>query len=125
MLLLNAIHVVIFTFATPLHPAAYVVLRYVAALVMWRDCSVRTAFHGLSRFLSVHLGKFFPVWLTGTVVWIVVGVMALAPASSNLVFQALLSLVTVYFDFAVVATALVSFTMLQRKQQEVSRVVKP
>ena len=119
MLLLNVIHAVIFTFALPLYPAVYVVLRYVAALVIWRDSGIRAAFSGLSRFLAVHLGKFLPVWLVGTVVWIGIGLISLAPASSNLVFQGLVSLVMAYFDFAVVATALVSFIMLQRKQQEV------
>jgi len=119
MLLLNLIHAVIFTLALPLYPAVYVVLRYVAALVIWQDSGIRAAFSALSRFLAVHLGKFLPVWLVGTIAWIGMGMIALAPAWSNLVFQGLVSLVMAYFDFAVVATALVSFTMLQRTQQEV------
>jgi hypothetical protein len=87
---------------------------------MWRNCSVRVAFSGFSRFLSVHLGKFVPVWLVGTVVWIGIEIANRSPASANPVFMGLLHLVLSYFDFAVVATALVSFTMLQRKQQEVA-----
>ena len=119
MLLLNAIHVMILTFALPLYPAVYAPLRYVAALVIWRDCSVRMGFSGLSAFLSVHLGKFVPVWIVGTAVWIVMQFASRSPASANPVFMGLVHLVGAYFDFAVVATALVSFIMLQKKQQEV------
>jgi len=120
MVLLNTIQLTAMTFALPLYPAIYVVLRYVTAFVMWRNCSVRVAFSGFSRFLSVHLGKFAPVWLVGTVVWIGIELANRSPASANPVFMGLLHLVLSYFDFAVVATALVSFTMLQRKQQEVA-----
>ncbi len=119
MLLLNATHVVVFTFALPLYPGVYVVLRYVTALVIWRDCTVRTAFSGLGRFLSVHLDKFAPIWLVGTVVSVGTHFATRSPASANPTFMGLLHLVVAYVDLAVVATAVVSFTMLERKQQEV------
>ena len=118
MLLLSAIHVIVITFAMPLYPAVYVVLRYVAAIVIWRDCGVRAAFSGLSEFLSVHLGKFVPVWLVGTAVQVGTSIAARSPAATNLVFTGLLHLVLAYFDFAVMAIALVSFVMLQSKRQE-------
>ena len=119
MLLLSAIHVVVFTFVLPLYPAVYVVLRYVAAFVIWQDCAIRTAFSGLSGFLSVHLGKFLPVWLAGTALFVGTSFAVQSPASTNLVFMGLIHLVVAYFDFAVVAAALVSFIMLQSKRQEV------
>jgi|GEM_PF-2944576 len=128
MLLLSAIYALLSAFALQLavlvqlplpYPAIYIPLRYVAAFVIWRDCSLRVAFAGLSRFLSAHLRTFLPVWLAGTVIWFGAELTSLAPASSNLLFQGLVTLVVAYFDFAVVATALVSFTMLERKQQEV------
>ncbi len=118
MLLLSAIHVMLLIVAAPLYPAAYCVLRYVSAFVIWRDCTVRAAFSGFSEFLSVHLGKFMPVWLIGVAVFVGTSFAARSPASSNLVFMALLHLVVAYFDFAVMAIALVSFTMLQNNRQE-------
>jgi hypothetical protein len=128
MLLLNAIYALVSAFALELavllhlplpYPAIYIPLRYAAAFVIWRDCGVRAAFAGLARFLSAHFRKFLPVWLAGTVIWFGAELTSLAPASKNLLFQGLVTLVVAYFDFAVVATALVSFTMLERKQQEV------
>jgi hypothetical protein len=108
MLLLSAIHMIVLTFAEiirlpVLYPAAYVVLRYVAAFVIWQDCGVRAAFSGLSGFLSVHLGKFLPVWLAGAALLIGTNLAVRSPASSNLVFMGLLHLVVAYFDFAVLA----------------------
>lgn len=119
MLLLNAIHVMLFTLAPPLYPAVYVVLRYTAAVVIWRDCTVRVAFSCLSRFLSVHLDKFLPVWLVGTALLVGTQFASRLSASTSPVFMGLVHLVVAYFDFAVVATALVSFIMLQHKQEEV------
>jgi len=119
MLVLSAIHGILLIVALPLYPAVYCVLRYVAAFVIWRDCTVRTAFSGFSDFLSAHLGKFMPVWLAGAVVLVGANFAAGSPASSNLVFMGLLHLVVAYFDFAVMATALLSFTMLQNNRQKV------
>jgi len=119
MLLLSAIHGILLIVALPLYPVVYCVLRYVAAFVIWRDCTVRAAFSGFSDFLSVHLGKFVPVWLVGAGVLMGTNFAAGSPASSNLVFMGLLHLVVAYFDFAVMATALLSFTMLQNNREEV------
>jgi hypothetical protein len=118
MLLLSAIHGILLIVALPLYLAAYCVLRYVAAFVIWRDCTVPAAFSGFSDFLSAHLGKFMPVWLVGAVVLMGTNLAAGSPASSNLVFMGLLHLVVAYFDFAVMAVALLSFTMLQNNRQE-------
>jgi hypothetical protein len=119
MLLLSALHGILLIVVLPLYPAAYGVLRYVAAFLIWRDCTVPAAFSGLSSFLSVHLGKFMPVWLVGVAVLVGTNFAARSPASSNFVFMGLLHLVVAYFDFALMATALISFIMLQNDRQEV------
>jgi len=103
----------------PLDALFYVPLMYVAAFVIWQNCSFRKAYSGTISFLSTHSGKFFPVWFLGMTFLLWVNMTALAPASTNPVFAGLVYLVWTYFDFAMLATALVFFLTLQPKRQEV------
>ncbi|MCK5558030.1 MAG: hypothetical protein KAJ01_06610, partial [Candidatus Hydrogenedentes bacterium] len=112
MLLLTVIQGVAFVLAFPLDSAFYIPLRYAAAFVIWQDCSVRKAFAGTNSFLAPHSAKFLPVWLVGTAVLVWANLTAFLPASSNPVFTGLVHLVLAYFDFAMMATALVFFLML-------------
>lgn len=116
MLLIAAIQAILLF---PLDALFYVPLIYVAAFVIWQNCSFRKAYSGTISFLSAHSGKFFPVWFFGMAFLLWVNMTALAPASTNPVFAGLIYLVWTYFDFAMLATALVFFLTLQPKRQEV------
>jgi hypothetical protein len=103
----------------PLGALLYVPLMYVAAFVIWQNCRVRKAFSDTTRFLSAHSGKFFPVWFVGVAFVLWVNKTASAPVGTNPVFTGLVCLIWTYFDFAMLATALVFFLRLQPKGQEV------
>jgi len=118
MLVINVAHGIAVILLFPLDSAIYPFLRYVAAFVVWQDRDVRTAFSGTGNFISVHSGIFLPVWFVGTAALLGANVAVRAPASSNPVFMGLLHLVLAYFDFAIVATAVISFMMLRSRPQE-------
>jgi hypothetical protein len=123
MLLLSAVqgmaYVLAYYLVFPFGSILYVPLRYATAFVIWQDCGVRKAIAGTSGFLTAHSGKFFPVWFAGMTFLVFADLVGLTPAAGNPVFTGLVHLVWTYFEFALMATALVFFLRLQPKQQEV------